>query len=236
MTEEIFREDAYAKSCDARISAVHEKGIELDRTVFYYESGGQPGDLGSLSVKTTGIINIVDTQKDKLNDRILHVPESKGLALSVGDVVSADINWKRRYRLMRMHSALHALCAVVPAQVTGAKVDVEKSRIDFNPDGVSVEKISIQSAVDTLIAEDRPIDARWIAEEDLVRQPELVRSMSVSPPLGTGWIRLVGIDGVDLQPCGGTHVASTKEIGKLVIGKIENKGKHNRRVNVRLED
>jgi len=236
MTEEIFREDSYAKSCDAKISAVHESGIELDRTVFYYESGGQPGDLGSLSVKSTGLINIVDTQKDKLSDRILHVPDSRVLTLNVGDVVSADINWKRRYRLMRMHSALHALCAVVPAQVTGAKVDVEKSRIDFNPDGVLVEKITIQAAVDRLIAEDRSIGARWITDEDLIKQPGLVRSMSVSPPLGTGRIRLVGIDGVDLQPCGGTHVASTKEIGKLAIGKVENKGKHNRRVNVRLED
>ena len=235
MTEELFREDSYARSCEAKILAVHENGIELDRTVFYYESGGQPGDLGSLSVKSTGIINIVDTQKDKLNDRILHVPDSRVSTLDVGDFVSADINWKRRYRLMRMHSALHALCAVVPAHVTGAKVDVEKSRIDFNPDGVLVEKISIQSAVDMLIAEDRPIVTKWITDEDLIRQPELVRSMSVSPPIGTGRIRLVGIDGVDLQPCGGTHVASTKEIGKLAIGKVENKGKHNRRVNVRLE-
>ena len=128
------------------------------------------------------------------------------------------------------------MCAIVPAQVTGAKVDVEKSRIDFNPDGVFIDKISIQSAVDALIAEDRPIGTRWITDEALAKQPELVRSMSVSPPLGTGRIRLVGIDGVDLQPCGGTHVASTKEIGKLAIGKVENKGKHNRRVNVRLED
>ena len=236
MTEEIFCEDPYAKSCDAKILTVDENGIELDQTVFYYESGGQPGDWGSLSIKSTRIINIVDTQKDKSNGRIIHIPGSRALPLSVGDVVSADIDWKRRYRLMRMHSALHALCAVVPAQVNGAKVDVERSRIDFNPDGVSVEKISIQSAVDTLIAEDRPIVARWITDEDLVRQPELIRSMSVAPPMGTGRIRLIDIDGVDLQPCGGTHVASTKEIGKLVIGKVENKGKYNRRVNVRLED
>ena len=236
MTKEIFREDAYAKSCEATIVAIHEMGIELDRTVFYYESGGQPGDRGTLSTAMGSAVEIIDTQRDKFTGRHLHLCADGELALNKGDKVTATINWHRRHRLMRMHSALHLLCAVVDAQITGAKVDTEKSRIDFNLDGAAIDKVFIQAAVDELIGADLSLAARWVSETELETQPELIRTMSVRPPTGVDKIRLIEIKGADLQPCGGTHVSSTGEIGKLVIGKIENKGKHNRRVNVSLED
>lgn len=236
MTEEIFRNDAYAKSCAATVVAVTDAGIELDRTVFYYESGGQPGDTGTLTTGDGRSVEIVDTQKDRASGKHVHVPADGAPVLTAGDAVTAAIDWDRRHRLMRMHSALHLLCAVVDAQITGAKVDVRKSRIDFNPEGAAIDKAAMQAAVAELIAADRPLAARWITDEELQAQPELVRTMSVRPPAGVGRVRLMEIEGADLQPCGGTHVASTGEIGNMVIGKIESKGKHNRRVNVRLED
>jgi len=236
MTAEIFRDDAYTKTCEATVVSVDADGIELDQTVFYYNSGGQPGDTGTLTAADGRVVDIVDCVKDKAGGRHVHVPAEGAPALAPGDTVSATIDWERRHRLMRMHSALHLLCAVVDAQITGAKVDAAKSRIDFNPEDATIDKVEIQAAVSELIAADRPMTARWITDEELAAQPELVRTMSVMPPTGIGRVRLMEIEGADLQPCGGTHVSSTGEIGNMVIGKIENKGKHNRRVNVRLED
>ena len=236
MTKEIYRDDSYLQSCESLVLGVHDGGIELDRTVFYYESGGQPGDQGTLFNTSGSLIDIVDTQKEQTTGLHLHVPKNSEVVINAGDIITASIDWDRRYRLMRMHSALHVFCAVVDAQVTGAKVDVEKSRIDFNPDGGSLDKTTIQLAVDELIAEDRSLTSRWVSMEELAARPEVLRAMSVPPPTGVDAIRLIEIEGADLQPCGGTHVASTSEIGQLVIGKIENKGRHNRRINIRLED
>jgi len=236
MTEEIFREDAYVKSCEATVVSVDETGIELDRTVFYYESGGQPGDTGTLTTGDGRTVAIIDSRQDSTSKRQVHVPADDSPGLVSGDTVTATIDWDRRHRLMRMHSALHLLCAVVDAQITGAKVDAQKSRIDFDPENATIDKVEMQAAVSELIAADRPLAARWITDEELAAQPDLVRTMSVRPPTGIGQVRLMEIEGADLQPCGGTHVARTGEIGNMVIGKIENKGKRNRRVNVRLED
>ena len=235
MTEELFRDNAYVKSCDATVLFVDEAGIELDRTIFYYESGGQPGDTGTLAAIDGRTVQITDTRMDRGLDRHLHVPAIGGPTLAPGDKVTATIDWKRRHRLMRMHTLLHLICATVDADITGCQIGLEKSRIDLNTRG-KPDKDVIQAKLDELIAKDLPTAAQWITEEELAAQPELVKTMSVSPPTGIGVVRLIAVGGIDLQPCGGTHVASIGEIGRVRIGKIENKGKQNRRINVHLED
>ena len=235
MTEELFRNNAYVKSCDATVLFVDEAGIELDRTIFYYESGGQPGDTGTLAAIDGRTVQITDTRMDRGLDRHLHVPAIGAPTLAPGDKVTATIDWKRRHRLMRMHTLLHLICATVDADITGCQIGLEKSRIDLNTRG-KPDKDVIQAKLDELIAKDLPTAAQWITEKELAAQPELVKTMSVSPPTGIGEVRLIAVGGIDLQPCGGTHVASIGEIGRVRIGKIENKGKQNRRINVHLED
>lgn len=235
MTEEIFRDDAYAKSCEAAVVSADEAGIELDRTVFYYNSGGQPGDTGSLSTVDGRTVEIIDTRMDRNSGRHLHIPADGAPALAAGDTVTAEIDWERRHKLMRMHTLLHLICAVVDAEITGCQIGVEKSRIDLNTDG-KPDKEAIQAQLDALVAQDLTTAARWITDEELAAKPELVKTMSVQPPTGLGKVRLMGIENTDLQPCGGTHVAHIGEIGRLRVGKIENKGKHNRRINVHLDD
>ena len=235
MTEELFRDNAYVKSCDATVLSVDEAGIELDRTIFYYESGGQPGDTGTLAAIDGRTVQITDTRMDRGLDRHLHVPAIGGPTLAPGDKVTATIDWKRRHRLMRMHTLLHLICATVDADITGCQIGLEKSRIDLNTKG-KPDKDVIQAKLDELIEKDLPTAAQWITDKELAAQPELVKTMSVSPPTGIGEVRLIAVEGIDLQPCGGTHVASIGEIGRVRIGKIENKGKQNRRINVHLED
>ncbi|MEK9754794.1 MAG: alanyl-tRNA editing protein [Rhodospirillaceae bacterium] len=235
MTEEIFRQDAYAREGEATVVAVGEGGIELDRTIFYPEGGGQPGDTGKLTTDDGREVAIVDTRKDKDAGRHLHIPAEGAPALRAGDHVRMAIDWDRRHKLMRMHTTLHLICAVVDAEITGCQIGTEKSRIDLNTEG-KPDKDEIQAALDRLVAADKPTGAKWITDAELAAQPELVKTMSVQPPTGAGTVRLMEIEGIDLQPCGGTHVARTGEIGRLRVGKIENKGKHNRRVNVHLED
>lgn len=234
MTEEIFRSDAYAKSCEATVSAVDGSGIVLDRTVFYPKGGGQPGDTGKLTAADGRVVAIVATVG--VGDGILHVPADDAPALAVGEAVTAAIDWDRRYRLMRMHTCLHLLCAAVDGGVTGGAIGEAKSRLDFDLPDTSLDKVAITAELNRLIEEDHPVSARWISEEELAANPELVRTMSVRPPTGTGRVRVLEVEGVDLQPCGGTHVARTGEIGRVRVGKIENKGRHNRRVNVHLDD
>jgi misacylated tRNA(Ala) deacylase len=238
MTEELFRADGYLKSCEAKVVAVRPDGIVLDRTVFYYESGGQPGDSGRL-VRADGAagavtVGITDTKRDKASGAILHVPAADAPTLAAGDTVSAEIDWARRHRHMRMHTCLHLLCAVVPGQVTGGQVAADKGRLDFNIAAGALDKAHIESELNRLIREDHPAKPRWISDEELTASPDLVRTMSVKPPTGAGKVRLLDIAGVDLQPCGGTHVARTGEIGPVVVAKIENKGKMNRRVVVQF--
>lgn len=232
----IFRDDAYARSCTATVTAVDERGIRLDRTVFYANSGGQPGDTGVLRWPG-GAATIIDTVKgDDGPDDLIHVP-AEGSALPVaGAPVEAEIDWARRHRFMRMHTLLHLVCAVVPGSITGAQIGAERSRVDFNVPTESLDKEAIAAAINRLVAEDRPVSPRWITDAELEAQPDLVRTMTVKPPTGYGRVRLLDIEGVDLQPCGGTHVARTGEIGAVDVVKIENKGKQNRRVVVALRD
>ncbi len=237
MTEEIFRRDPYAKSCEAEIIAVDDKGVRLDCTVFYPTGGGQPGDRGVLEAVDGGdVIRIVDTVKAEADDEIVHITEEPVSPGRVGTKVRAVIDWERRYRLMRTHTLLHLLCALIPAGVTGGSVREGTGRLDFDLPESTLDKEQLTAALNRLVEENHSVKPRWISASELETQPELVRTMSVKPPMGRGEVRLVDIEGVDLQPCGGTHVASTGEIGPVRITKIEKKGKHNRRVNVALSD
>ena len=232
MTEEIFRVDSYQKSCEAAVTGVDPGGIRLNRTVFYPEGGGQPGDTGVLRAADGRLIRIVNTRKHYETGEPAHIPAEDSPSLSPGDTVVAEIDWDRRYRLMRMHTCMHILCAVVTGDITGGNVGDGKGRIDFDLPDQTLDKEQIAAELNRLIEADHPVQARWIADADLATNPELVRTMSVKPPTGTGQVRLMDIAGVDLQPCGGTHVASTAEIGLIRVTKIEKKGRHNRRVNL----
>ena len=234
--ELLFRQDAYLKTCDATIVSVDDKGIRLDRTIFYPMGGGQPGDLGRLTLPDGGVIEIVDTVKGANHEDVVHVPRPGSPAVALGTKVRAEIDWERRHRLMRMHTCLHLLSAVIKGDVTGGQVSDGKGRLDFNLPDQSLDKEMITREINRLIQEDHPVKPRWITDEELTAQPELVRTMSVKPPMGTGKVRLLEIDGVDLQPCGGTHVARTGEVGALRVSKIENKGSHNKRVAVTFAD
>ena len=235
MTVEIFREDAYAKTGEATVVGVDVNGIELDRTIFYPMGGGQPGDIGKLCTGDGRDVTIIDTKKNQSFGRLMHIPSEDMPALASGDTVTMEIDWGRRYKLMRMHTLLHLVCASIDAEITGCQIGEAKSRIDFNTDG-KPDKEAVQAKLQELVANDLPTGVQWITNEELADKPELVKTMSVHPPTGMGKVRLVAVEGIDLQPCGGTHVAHTGEIGRLRIGKIENKGRHNRRINVHLED
>ena len=231
MTIELFREDSYLKECKATVVSLDERGICLDRTIFYPTGGGQPGDSGTLIGFDGTETPIADTFKDRETGDHLHVPREGAPLPVVGDKVTLRIDWNRRYRLMRMHSCMHLLCAVVPAGVTGGSVREDSARLDFDlPD--PPDKLQIEEDLKRLIAENHSVSLEWITDEDLEQQPELVRTMSVKPPIGAGRVRLVRFEGVDLQPCGGTHVAATGEIGRVRVRKIEKKGKKNRRITV----
>jgi misacylated tRNA(Ala) deacylase len=230
MTEFLFRDDAYARSCVARVASADGRGIRLDRTVFYPMGGGQPGDSGVLRLATGETIAIADTVKGDSSDEVIHIPAAGRILPSPGTELTAEINWERRHRLMRMHTCLHLLCAVVPGAVTGGQVGDGRGRLDFDVPGSHLDKEAITARLNQLILAAHPVAPHWISDEELAAQPDLVRTMSVQPPIGTGRVRLVEIAGVDLQPCGGTHVASTAEIGPVTVSKIENKGRQNRRV------
>jgi len=230
MTELLFRDDGYLRSCDARVTQADERGIRLDRTVFYPMGGGQPGDAGALRLPSGQSITIVDTVKGPLPDEVIHIPEPGSSLPEPGSELVAEIDWDRRYRLMRMHTCLHLLCSIVPGAVTGGQVSDGRGRLDFDVPGSSLDREAIAGRLNGLIAEGHPVGPRWITDEELAAKPELVRTMSVKPPSGMGRVRLMQISGVDLQPCGGTHVRNTAEIGPIAVTKIENKGKQNRRV------
>jgi misacylated tRNA(Ala) deacylase len=230
MTELLFREDAYLGSCTAEVLAVDARGIQLDRTVFYPQGGGQPGDCGVLRLADGRSVAIADTRKGDSADEVLHIP-APGADLPVpGDTVTAEIDWPRRFRLMRMHTCLHLLSSVVAGAVTGGQIADGKGRLDFDVPGDALDKAALTRQLNALIAADHPAVPRWISDAELAARPELVRTMSVKPPVGQGRVRLIDIAGVDLQPCGGTHVRQTREIGAVQVIKIENKGRQNRRV------
>lgn len=235
MTEELFREDSYLKTCEATVMAVNPDGIVLDRTVFYPEGGGQPGDMGELRTADGRAVPITDTRKG--GEGIVHVPAEGAPALAVGDAVTAEIDWDRRYLHMRVHTALHLLCSQVEGAVTGGSVGAGKGRLDFDIPGERPDKEALTAKLMAIVEADHPLSISWIADEELEANPDLVRTMSVKPPMGSGKVRMIRVgDGVDFQPCGGTHLRSTGEIGKVAVGKIENKGKQNRRINIALAD
>jgi misacylated tRNA(Ala) deacylase len=236
MTEETFRDDAYARTCEAIVTAVDGDGIRLDRTVFYPMGGGQPGDTGLLRTADGRSVAIADTRKHPHSGEHIHVPAEGAPALAPGETLSAEIDWQRRYRHMRMHSCLHLLCAVVTGGVTGGSIGEAKGRLDFDLPDQTLDKEHITAELNRLIEENHPLDARWIDDGELAANPDLVRTMSVKPPSGAGRVRVIEIAGVDLQPCGGTHVRTTGEIGRVRVGKIENKGRHNRRINVLFDE
>jgi misacylated tRNA(Ala) deacylase len=233
MTEELFREDAFARQCDAEVVALAEGGVCLDRTVFYCTGGGQPGDRGRLVLEDRAL-EVVDTVRGQ--GGIVHLLAGSGVPPEVGARVRAEIDWQRRHRLMRMHSAMHLLCRAVDCPVSGGQVGEARSRLDFDIGEARLDKEAIDARLAQWIADDLPIRHFWIDAEELQARPELVRTMSVRPPTSSGRVRLVEIEGVDLQACGGTHVRSTGEIGAVSVGKIENKGRQNRRVNLILVD
>src|SRR6516164_2422458 len=237
MTQQLYRADAYLRDCEARVLAVNPRGgIVLDRTVFYAAAGGQPGDRGVLEVMGGNSCPVATTVYDTDKSTIVHVAQEGGIPPAPGQLVRAVIDWDQRSRLMRMHTCLHLLCALVKFPVTGGQVNPDDSRLDFDiEDASAVEKDALTAGLNALIAADHPVTERWITDRELQASPGLVRTMAVKPPMGTGRVRLVVIGengSVDLQPCGGTHVRRTGEIGKVVVTKIEKKGKLNRRIRV----
>jgi misacylated tRNA(Ala) deacylase len=232
MVEELFRQDAYLKQADATVTVAEERGVRLDRSIFYPTGGGQPGDTGVLRWDG-GEARVVDAVKADGND-VLHVLAPDSPVPPVGTRVQAAIDWDRRYRHMRMHTALHVMSAVIRGNVTGGQVNADRSRLDFNLEGEVPTKEWVTEQINRILAVDRPVVPQWVTDEELSARPELVKTMSVRPPIGHGRVRLLSIEGVDLQACGGTHVARTAEIGRVECIKIENKGKMNRRFVIAL--
>ena len=237
MTEQLYRADAYLRECGARVLTVNERGgIVLDRTVFYASVGGQPGDRGVLEVEGGSTCAITTTVYDADRTTIVHVPVDGSTGLEAGQSVRAVLDWDTRNKLMRMHTCLHLLCALVKFPVTGGQVGTDEGRLDFDiEDSSAVDKDLLTAKLTELVAADHPVAERWITDAELESNPGLVRTMAVKPPMGSGRVRLVliGEDGsVDLQPCGGTHVRRTGEIGAVHVSRIEKKGKLNRRIRV----
>jgi misacylated tRNA(Ala) deacylase len=234
-TDCLFREDSYLTDCDATVVAIaSDGGVVLDRTVFYAASGGQPADRGTLVANGTSfpVANVVFT--DPAKTEIAHVRAPGAPALAVGDTVTAAIDWPLRHARMRMHTALHLLSAVLPYPVTGGSIGEAESRLDFDIPEAGLDKDAITGKLTEMIAADAAVTSRWITDAELEANPGLVKTMSVKPPMGTGRVRLIEIAGLDLQPCGGTHVRSTGEIGAVRVTQIEKKGKQNRRVRIAL--
>ena len=234
-TEELFRSEPYTQACTATVVEMNNDGIILDRTIFYPTGGGQPGDSGYFEPSTGGRdIKITDTIR--LDDgNILHVTEPFIARMEAGTQINAVLDWSRRHRHMRMHTCLHLLCSLVgDAKVTGGSVGADRGRLDFDMPENTLTRETLEFDLNRLVGEDLPVTSRWITNEELAAQPDLVRTMSVQPPKGQGKVRLIEIEGNDLQPCGGTHVARTGEVGKVIVGKIEKKGRLNRRVNLRF--
>ena len=251
MTQDLFRQDAYLRDCSATVLAIGEQGIVLDRTVFYPLGGGQAGDSGALVLADGGELAIADTRKGKntegrFTSAICHLPVPEGAQavarLKVGDIVTAKVDWERRHRLMRFHTTTHLLCHLVPQLVNGCSITPGYARLDFNMTE-PLDKDELTAGIARLVAAAHPVRVDSISDEDLDANPALVKSMSVQPPRGTGRVRTILIGSatadsgrpgsgpsIDYQPCGGTHVANTSEIGAVVVTRIEKKSATTRRV------
>ena len=237
-TETLFRDDSYLREAEAKVVGINERGgIILDRTVFYATSGGQPGDIGFIERSDGSRIAIAATVTGETKDEIIHVPAPEQPLPAAGEAIRLAIDWERRLRLMRMHTACHLLSVVCPVPITGAAVSEADSRVDFDLPDTGYAKEDVTAKLMDLVRADHPVFIRWISDEEFAANPGLVKSKNVRPPSGTGRIRLVCIGdnaAVDSQPCGGTHVASTGEVGEIHIGKIEKKGRENRRFRIRF--
>lgn len=239
MTEPLFREDAYLQTSQASVLEINDRGgIILDKSIFYPQSGGQPGDSGRLLVAGAHC-PIATTVYDADRSTIIHVPAEGALTRpEPGTTVSMELDWQQRYAYMRIHTALHLLCSLIPFPVTGGQIGAGEGRLDFDiEDAGALDKDALTAQLNALVTANHPITTRWITDAELEAQPDLVRTMAVKPPMGSGKVRLVAIGengSIDLQPCGGTHVRSTSEIGEIAVTKIEKKGKQNRRVRVAL--
>jgi len=234
-TELLFRDDAYLKTATARVVALHPRGIELDRTIFYPLGGGQAGDSGFLVRPSGERITIADTRKGDARDCVLHVP-APGMPQPVpGETLTLEIDWQRRYALMRLHTALHVISCVVVAPVTGGNISLDKARLDFDIDMSLLDAEKIERETNAMIARGVDTETVWITDAELEARPELVKTMSVQPPRGAGRVRLLSIPGIDLQPCGGTHVRNIDEIGGIRVLRIRSEGKRNRRVEIALK-
>ena len=235
-TQALFRDDAYRRECDAIVTRIGEDGVELDRTVFYPMGGGQAGDTGFIVTADGTRLRVLDTRKvkreDATPDDALHLMDPTSdwrTHVAVGTSVRAEIDWDRRYRHMRFHTATHLLCAVVKQMVDGCSITNDYARLDFAMTDL-LDKQFVQDGLDALIASATPVGTEWISDEEMLANPQLVKSMSVSPPIGFGRVRLLRVHDIDLQPCGGTHVANTAEIGAVRVAKIEKKSAKTRRV------
>jgi misacylated tRNA(Ala) deacylase len=236
MTTELYLEDAYLRTSDSVITRVDERGIQLDRTPFYALGGGQPGDRGAIVLADGRRVEIATTVRDRDTGEILHVPaEGSAVEVSAGGTVTATIDWDLRYAHMRCHTCLHLLCALIPFPVTGGSVRAGTGRLDFDVPQPILDKEELTAKLNELIVRNAPLSFEFISEERLRAQPELVRTLQVGPPARDGKVRLVRIEGIDLQPCGGSHLRSTGEVGRARVVRIEKKGKQNRRVEVAIE-
>jgi misacylated tRNA(Ala) deacylase len=235
-TDLLFRDDAYARSCAATVLGVTpEGGLILDRTVFYAQGGGQPGDVGVIVCANGERVGVTNTVYGPDRKQILHLVGPDAVSgFSPGENVELQLDWERRFKRMRVHTALHLLSVVLPYPVTGGAIGEGDGRLDFDIPDAGLDKAELTDRLNELIARDAPVTERWITDEELDANPGLVKTMSVKPPRGSGRVRLVEIEGIDLQPCGGTHVRSTGEIGQVAITDIEKKGKQNRRVRLSL--
>ena len=233
-TELLFRSDAYLKTAEARVTSVGDRGIELDRTIFYPLGGGQPGDTGVLVRASGERIAVVDTRKGEAPDGVLHLAAPDAVRPEPGESVTVEIDWVRRYALMRLHTALHVMSCVVVAPVTGGNIAPDKARLDFDIEMSLLDAGKIESETNALIERAIATETVWITDAELDARPELVKTMSVQPPRGAGRVRLLRIPGIDLQPCGGTHVANIGEIGGIRVLRIRNEGRRNRRVEIAL--
>jgi misacylated tRNA(Ala) deacylase len=239
MTEPLYRDDAYLRECTATVTAINDRGgIVLDRTVFYPTGGGQPGDRGVL-VWAGGETAIATAVKGATADEVVHVPAEGAPLPPIGAAVTARLDWDTRYRHMRVHTGLHLLSVVIPLPVTGGSIGASKGRLDFDMPEAPADKAALERALNELIAGDHAVTTEWITDAELAANPDMVKTMTVKPPVGQGRVRLLRIGAgdatIDLQPCGGTHVRSTAEIGRVRFGKIENKGRQNRRVTILID-
>lgn len=234
----LFRDDAYLPETEATVLGINDRrGIVLDRTVFYATGGGQPGDAGRLVRESGAPIAIATAVYGDDRHEIVHVPGEDQPLPEPGETVTAALDWERRYRHMRIHTGLHLLSVVLPFPVTGGSIGAEEGRLDFDLEGgEALQKEEIEERLNALVRADLPVTSEWITDEELLDNPGLVKTMKVKPPMGSGRVRLIRIGGIDLQPCGGTHVRSTAEIGRLTVGKMESKGKQNRRVRIRFAE